>query len=55
VNGEAEAAAIEARGRAIANNPLLIDLTRAERWDGKLPVTMLPGGTVPFLEVGPKQ
>jgi regulator of protease activity HflC (stomatin/prohibitin superfamily) len=55
VNGEAEAAAIEARGRAIANNPLLIELTRAERWDGKLPVTMLPGSTVPFLEVGPKQ
>jgi hypothetical protein len=26
-----------------------VALTQAERWDGKLPVTMVPGGTVPML------
>jgi len=26
-----------------------VTLTQAERWDGKLPVTMVPGGSVPML------
>lgn len=51
--GEAEAVAINARGRALRDNPLLIELTRAERWDGALPTTMLPNGTVPFLTTQP--
>ncbi|MER9176217.1 prohibitin family protein [Mesorhizobium sp. M0955] len=50
--GEAQADAIKARAAALANNPLLIDLTKAERWNGTLPTTMLPGGTVPFIEAG---
>ncbi len=52
VNGEAEAAAITARGAALRDNPALIGLVTAEKWDGKLPVTMLPGSTVPFVSVG---
>jgi regulator of protease activity HflC (stomatin/prohibitin superfamily) len=51
LRGEAEAASIAARGAAILANPLLIDLTKAERWDGALPTTMIPGSTVPFLQV----
>jgi regulator of protease activity HflC (stomatin/prohibitin superfamily) len=51
LRGEAEAASIAARGAAILANPLLIDLTKAERWDGALPSTMIPGSTVPFIEV----
>ena len=50
--GEAEAAAIRARAEALANNPLLIQLTQAEKWNGNLPTTMPPNGTVPFLNVG---
>ena len=49
--GDAEAAAIQARGEALRNNPLLIELTQAEKWDGILPTTMPPNGTVPFLNV----
>jgi regulator of protease activity HflC (stomatin/prohibitin superfamily) len=49
--GDAEAAAIEARGSALQNNPLLIELTQAEKWNGILPTTMPPNGTVPFLNV----
>jgi len=50
--GEAEAAAIRAKGDALRENPSLVALTKAEKWDGKLPSTMLPGDTVPFLDVG---
>jgi regulator of protease activity HflC (stomatin/prohibitin superfamily) len=49
LRGEAEAAAIRARAEALGSNPNLVTLTQAERWDGKLPVTMVPGGSVPML------
>lgn len=49
--GDAEADAIRAKGAALKDNPSLIDLTAAERWDGKLPATMIPGATVPFIGV----
>lgn len=52
LNGDAEADAIRARTSALGQNPLLVDLTKAERWDGKLPTSMIPAGTVPFLDVG---
>jgi regulator of protease activity HflC (stomatin/prohibitin superfamily) len=55
LKGEAEAAAIKARADALAKNENLIALTTAEKWDGHLPGTMLPGGTVPFLTLNAKQ
>lgn len=51
LRGDAEAEAIAARGAALGNNPMLIDLVKAEKWDGKLPTTMLPDGTLPMLSV----
>ena len=51
LRGEAEAAAIKARGDALKQNLDLVALTAAERWDGKLPATMVPGSTVPFIGV----
>ena len=45
----AEAEAIRLRGEALRENPGLVALTTAERWDGKLPDTMIPGSTVPFI------
>jgi len=50
--GDAEASAIRAKGEALREAPELIALTTAENWDGVLPTTMLPGGTVPFLGLG---
>ena len=47
--GEAEASAIKARAQALAQNQDLVELTKAERWDGKLPTTMIPNSAVPFL------
>lgn len=49
--GNAEASAIRARGAALRDNPGLPGLVTAEKWDGHLPTTMVPGGAVPFLNV----
>jgi regulator of protease activity HflC (stomatin/prohibitin superfamily) len=49
--GEAEADAIRAKGAALRDNPSLISLTAAERWNGQLPTTMVPGSAVPFIGV----
>ena len=51
LQGDAEAHAINARGKALRDNPALIQLVQAEKWDGKLPTTMVPGQTVPFINV----
>lgn len=50
-SGEATAAAIKARGDALRDNPNLVTLTAAERWNGALPTTMVPGSAVPFIGV----
>ena len=52
IRGEAEASAIRARGEALRDNPSLVDLVQAERWNGALPTTMVPGSAVPFMNVG---
>lgn len=49
LTGDAEASAIRARATALGDNPGLVALVTAEKWDGKLPATMLPNGTVPLL------
>lgn len=49
LRGDAEALAITARAKALADNPALVSLVQAEKWDGKLPSTMLPGSAVPML------
>lgn len=54
LRGAAEAEAIKSRGDALRANPELVALIQAERWDGKLPQTMLPGGSVPMLSL-PRQ
>lgn len=51
LRGEAEATAIRAKAEALAQNQNLVELIRSERWDGKLPVQMIPGSTIPFLNV----
>lgn len=49
LRGNAEATAIQARGKALGDNPHLVTLVQAEKWNGVLPVTMVPGGSVPML------
>lgn len=50
LRGEAEADAIKARAQALASNQNLVELTKAERWNGVLPTTVLPNGTLPFID-----
>lgn len=49
LQGEAQAKAIFAQAEALRQNPNLVDLRKAERWDGQLPKQML-SGVIPFME-----
>lgn len=51
ITGQATADAIKARAAALAGNPLLVQLTTAERWDGRLPATMIPGASIPMVSI----
>lgn len=51
LRGDAEAVVINARGKALRDNPQVIELTKAESWDGVLPTSMIPGTAVPFIDV----
>ena len=51
LRGDAEAAAIQAKAAALRDNPGYVALTAAEKWDGKLPTTFVPGSTVPFVTI----
>lgn len=53
VRGQAEAEATRLRADAVSANPNLVNLVAAERWDGALPTHMIPGGTLPFIDVTP--
>jgi len=51
LKGEAEAAAIKAKSDALAQSPNLVELTKAERWNGQLPQQFVPGSAVPFIGI----
>lgn len=43
LRAKAEAESIAIRGEALRNNPALVELTVAEKWDGKYPSTLIIG------------
>jgi regulator of protease activity HflC (stomatin/prohibitin superfamily) len=51
LQGDAEAYAIKAKAEALAQNPLVIEYTKALQWNGQLPQTMLPSGGVPMINL----
>jgi regulator of protease activity HflC (stomatin/prohibitin superfamily) len=53
LRGEAEAAAISARAEALRMNADLVQLQAVEKWDGKLPTTMVPSSALPFINLQP--
>ena len=53
LRGEAEASAIKARAEALRMNADLVQLQAVEKWDGKLPATMVPGSALPFINLVP--
>lgn len=50
LKGDAEAKAITAKTKALQANSALVELTKAEKWDGKLPATVLPNSALPFID-----
>lgn len=53
LRGDAEASAIRARADALRANADLVQLQAVEKWDGKLPTTMVPGSALPFINLQP--
>ncbi|HUQ53056.1 MAG TPA: SPFH domain-containing protein [Gammaproteobacteria bacterium] len=53
LRGEAEASAIRARADALRANGELVQLQAVEKWDGKLPATMVPNSAMPFINLQP--
>ena len=53
LRGEAEASAIRARADALRANADLVQLQAVEKWDGKLPTTMVPSTALPFINLQP--
>ena len=53
LRGEAEGAAIRARAEALRSNADLVQLQAVEKWDGKLPTTMVPSTALPFIDLQP--
>lgn len=51
---QAEADAIRLKGEMLEKNPNIIHLNAVDKWNGQLPVQMIPGSTVPFINVGGK-
>jgi len=49
VRGKAEAEGISAKGAALRDNPMLVELAKADKWNGVLPTTVLPGNATPFI------
>ena len=54
IKGLAEAEAITAKAKALGDNPLIVKLTEAQNWDGKLPTTILGGQNMPILDMRTK-
>ena len=55
VKAEAEAKSIKMRNEALAASRALIDYETVKAWDGKLPVQMLGGAPLPFLNLNTKE
>jgi prohibitin 2 len=52
VKGTAQADAMRAQANALTANPLLVDMKKAETWDGKLPQAIYAGAPIPFMNLG---
>lgn len=51
LKGNAEAAILAAKGKALHDNPELVSLMAVEKWHGDLPTQMVPGSAVPFVNL----
>lgn len=49
--GLAEAETINAKGKALRDNPALVELTYAEKWNGITPTTVVPNSSITGLSI----
>lgn len=54
LNAKAEAEAMRIKTQALSQNKSLVEYEAVQKWDGKLPETMM-GNTVPFIHLSKKQ
>jgi prohibitin 2 len=54
LKAEAEAESIRIRANALEQNAKLVEWEAVQKWDGKMPVTMIGGGSVPFIQIPAK-
>jgi regulator of protease activity HflC (stomatin/prohibitin superfamily) len=54
LEGESRAAVLRMNAEILKESPLVVDLAKADRWNGALPLTLLEGtGSVPLLSLQP--
>lgn len=54
LKAEGEAKAMEIRAKALSSNKGLVEYEAVQKWDGKLPVYMMGGKSMPFIKLGSK-
>jgi len=53
LTAKAEAEKIRLQNEELQKSPLYVELIKAQRWDGHLPVSFTGGGVQPFLNIAP--
>jgi len=51
LNAEAEAKKVELIQAQLKSSPQYIELIKAQKWDGKVPIIMMGGDTTPFMDI----
>jgi len=51
ITGECRSRRHRGGAQGAGTNPNLVTLVQAERWNGVLPTTMVPGSAVPFVSI----
>jgi prohibitin 2 len=51
ISAKAEAESMKIRSQALSLNKGLVEYEAVQKWDGKLPVTMMGGASVPFINL----
>lgn len=54
ISAKAEAESMKIRSQALSQNKSLVEYEAVQKWDGKLPETMLGNSSVPFLNLTKK-
>lgn len=51
LKGKAEASSIREKAKALEGNPLIIELTKAQNWNGSYATTIIGQGSTPFVDL----